>query len=934
MPLHLVAAAAAQAVELLERLDALGDHAHAQAVRQRHDRFDQRRAVGVAGDVLHEGTVDLEHVHRQALQVRQARVAGAEVVDRQFDAHALQAQHGVDRGLDVVHHHAFGQLDLERIGRQPGLVEHLRHRRHQVGFGELARRQVDRHPQRSEAGALPFPVLPAGGAQHPLADRDDQASFLGQGNEPVRAHAAQQRMAPAQQCFGADHGTAGQVDLGLEVQLELPGRQCAPQRTFQRQALEGVRVHVRRVETHPVAADGLGAVHGDLGVLDQGVGVGAVGRPGRHPGTAAEHQRLPLELQRQRHRVAHLLHPRGGLALVGAAGQHQHEVVAADPGRGVARTQRADDAHGQRAQRGVAGAPAQGVVDQLEVVDVERHHPYRQRAGVRDGAPEAVGEQRAVGQAGQRIVVGVSFQLGFVALGDRDVVHDHHEVRDEAAGIAHRRHVHVAHQFGAVAGALGHQGVAGAPLVQRPAQLAQRGQVGIEPGDGAQRLAGQLRRGNPEHLLAGRVDVVDRVVGRARIHQQDRIGGRLHRLAVQAQRAAGPFQRRGAFADQRLDASGAPHPALHQGGAGKAQHQAQRQRGQLGGVAGQRRRRFFDHQLPWAAGDREFFHVAQPGAAQQRIPAPARRGQAAMLVGGDEMAARVGSAQGHRQPVAVEQAHRRQRAADQQADVEHHGGVADNARAPRGDGRGERAGAVHRQHDQQALAPAAALQQGHDAAGSRLAAVDCAPGEGALLLRRPGVVAVSDLVAVDRGHVIVDQVALAPGRAHQGAAGAALADREAGPVARALGLERRPLGIAHEAVERQRQQVVVARRQRRGKGVEFGAGDVLRSLQEQVHGAQRLGRLVEGARHARHPHRAALHELGAGAVGFHRAHRAAQQRRQRQPERTRGQRGPRQVATPVQQTAGECVSHGGDASAYPAFPANRTPTARKTNRNA
>ena len=86
MALHLVAAEAAQALELALGLDALGDHAQAQAVAEIDDRAHDHLVVQVVLEVLHERLVDLEPLDRQPLDVGERGVAGAEIVDRQADA--------------------------------------------------------------------------------------------------------------------------------------------------------------------------------------------------------------------------------------------------------------------------------------------------------------------------------------------------------------------------------------------------------------------------------------------------------------------------------------------------------------------------------------------------------------------------------------------------------------------------------------------------------------------------------------------------------------------------------------------------------------------------------------------------------------------------------------------------------------------------------
>ena len=97
--LHLIATVAAQQLELTARLDPFGDHLESQAFRQRDDCLRDRSVVRIGGDVLNEGLVDLERLDREALEVKQRRIAGAEVVDRQTDAEAIQRLQLGDRLL-------------------------------------------------------------------------------------------------------------------------------------------------------------------------------------------------------------------------------------------------------------------------------------------------------------------------------------------------------------------------------------------------------------------------------------------------------------------------------------------------------------------------------------------------------------------------------------------------------------------------------------------------------------------------------------------------------------------------------------------------------------------------------------------------------------------------------------------------------------------
>jgi len=79
--LHLVAALAQEVLALLHVFDAFGDHAKMQALRERDHGIDDGRTVGLAADVAHEGLVDLQGVDGKSLEIAQARIAGAEIVE-------------------------------------------------------------------------------------------------------------------------------------------------------------------------------------------------------------------------------------------------------------------------------------------------------------------------------------------------------------------------------------------------------------------------------------------------------------------------------------------------------------------------------------------------------------------------------------------------------------------------------------------------------------------------------------------------------------------------------------------------------------------------------------------------------------------------------------------------------------------------------------
>ena len=81
----------------------------------------------------------------------------------------------------------------------PAEVDGARHAAHQAAVAKLHAGHVHRHLPGGAVGVAPAAHLRARLAQHPIADLDDQAALLREGDELVRRHEAALRMRPAQQ---------------------------------------------------------------------------------------------------------------------------------------------------------------------------------------------------------------------------------------------------------------------------------------------------------------------------------------------------------------------------------------------------------------------------------------------------------------------------------------------------------------------------------------------------------------------------------------------------------------------------------------------------------------------------------------------------------------------------------------------------------------
>ena len=105
--------------------------------------LDDRPGLFVLENVDDEGAVDLELVDPEVLQIRQARVAGAKVVDGQLDALGLPTGHRLLDDRLVLQQQGFRQFQLQKPRGQTAGGQGIQDLPHDLGAAELHRRQVD-----------------------------------------------------------------------------------------------------------------------------------------------------------------------------------------------------------------------------------------------------------------------------------------------------------------------------------------------------------------------------------------------------------------------------------------------------------------------------------------------------------------------------------------------------------------------------------------------------------------------------------------------------------------------------------------------------------------------------------------------------------------------------------------------------------------------
>ncbi len=253
----------------------------------------------------------------------------------------------------------------------------------------------------------------------------NQSRFLQQRNELQRWHQSELGTPPADQRLGADHAPGVAVHLRLVIQHEFVLFQRLPQLVLERYLLGHPFGHLLRVEEVSLARGRF--LECGFGVPEQGVGVVAVAReqghagPGRDPELGAGHG-IGVSIDAP----ASLFQSPDEAFLVPQVGNHHCEVIGTHARHTVWILGQLQQAPDHLLEEHVAELPSKCIVDGLEPLDVDddecelmllaacRAHVFRQ----------PLEEQRAVGEAGKRIVVSQVSDLFFafdVLEAERDI---------------------------------------------------------------------------------------------------------------------------------------------------------------------------------------------------------------------------------------------------------------------------------------------------------------------------------------------------------------------------------------------------------------------------------------------------------------------------------------------------------------------------------
>ena len=251
---------------MCDGFDTFRDGFYTQLLTHRDHCRNNGGVVRISADIAYKRLIHFDFVHRKTLQIAQARITGAKVINGDFHADLAQVQQRFDGLFGVLHDAALGNFQPQPARIQIALCEYGADQLQQIAAAKLRRRDVDGNCERGESGVFPHLALLAGRAQDPFADGYDQTSVLCQRNKVCRCNASQRFAVPADQCFHADKLTGFDLYLRLEIEREFVALKGVPQLDFHTQPASRVDVHVGAVELPGIALL-LGMVHRDVGVF-------------------------------------------------------------------------------------------------------------------------------------------------------------------------------------------------------------------------------------------------------------------------------------------------------------------------------------------------------------------------------------------------------------------------------------------------------------------------------------------------------------------------------------------------------------------------------------------------------------------------------------------------------------------------------------------
>ena len=183
-------------------------------------RSHDHRVVLAPAHVHDEGSVDFEFIDRQALEVGERGVPGAEIVDGKAQADIMELGRDLQRIHRIVHDGALSDLEGQTARFDIPLAKKTADLIRQVVALEAYGGDVDGDIEVVSL-AQPLGELTEGLIECPRGQRTDEAYPFGVSDELVGGNETLGRVKPTRQGFRAAHPAGRHLDLGLVMEREL-----------------------------------------------------------------------------------------------------------------------------------------------------------------------------------------------------------------------------------------------------------------------------------------------------------------------------------------------------------------------------------------------------------------------------------------------------------------------------------------------------------------------------------------------------------------------------------------------------------------------------------------------------------------------------------------------------------------------------------------
>src|SRR6056297_164586 len=400
-------------LQLRGRLDALGNHLQPQPVTEIYHCSDQFALPIVAQNTLEESAVELDSIDRQFDQVRQAAVAGPEIVQCDADTGRVQCLDLADCMRQVAQRGVFGNLQIQLVGRHAELGTRLDNLIDKVVVLKAAGADVHRDLEPRPSLTPPIGKLLQRRLERERFQRAQNADASRLVQKSRRPQNAADRMAPAKQRLEAHHALFEHRHDRLVMHLELALGKPAPQFAFETQ--RGLDFTVLALfdilEQRHIASD-LGRLHQRmLAVLQQQPGLLRIVGVDADAGAERDENFLVFEPDRTNRAAQQRLGPGADSVGIVQRRPNDHKIAIADAPQGAALADRLVNPLRHFAHDALGPLPTQRPVQHRETVDAKRYHGNSARSGSLDHLADLLDQHLPIRQTGGGVMQARVFQL-------------------------------------------------------------------------------------------------------------------------------------------------------------------------------------------------------------------------------------------------------------------------------------------------------------------------------------------------------------------------------------------------------------------------------------------------------------------------------------------------------------------------------------------